>query len=165
MREKAFAASLQTPSMREEYRYSTCKRITKRLAYRRNDKANLEIVEESPEEETTAPAVSSMNKDMAPLEQKVLQGPETLHSAVSSSAVDRIKRNMKYPSSAVMARGPTVRDGPLDEYNYPPKPTQKPVERHQSCTICTMPLSLLTLTDSVWEYATISLDWLKWKLF
>lgn len=137
----------------------------KRLAYRRNDKDDLETIEERPEEEITALAVSSMNKEMAPREERVAQGTETLHSAVSPSAVDCIKRITRYPSSTIITRGSTVRDGQLDEYDYPSKPRQKIVERHQSCTICAMPLNLPTLTDSAWEYATLSLYWLIWKLF
>lgn len=128
----------------------------KKLAYRRNNKDELETIEERPEEHITTPAVSPMNKNMTPKEEKVAQGPETLHSAISPSPVDRIKRNTRYPSSTVITRGSTVLDGQLNEYDYSPKPRQKTNERHQSCAVCAMPLNLLTLTESAWEYVTIS---------
>lgn len=137
----------------------------KRLACRRNDKDDLDIPEESPEGETTAPAMPSMNEDLAPMDTKAAQGPETLHSGISPSAVGRIKRHTRYPSSTIITRGSTVQDGQLDEYDYPPKPTQKMGERRQSCAICAMPLNLETLTDSAWEYAIIPLHKLIWQIF
>lgn len=99
------------------------------------------------------------------MDEKAAQDPETLHYAVSPSAVDRIKRHTGYPSSTIITRGSTIQDGQLDEYDYPPKPTQKIGERRQSCAICAMPLNLETLTDSAWEYAAIPLYKLIWQTF
>lgn len=134
------------------------------LAYQGSDKNNLWAIDERPEEEITAPAVASVNKDMAPIEEMIAQDPKTFRFMVSAAAVDRIKQNTRYPSTTATTMGSTVRDGQLNEYDYPPKPRRNTVERHHSCTICAMPLDLLALTDSAWEYATIPLYQL-WEMF
>ncbi|RYO96852.1 hypothetical protein DL765_011425 [Monosporascus sp. GIB2] len=125
----------------------------KKLAYRRNDRDDLEILEneeERPKEQVNAPVVS-FNKDMGPKKQKVTQGPETLPSVVSPSAIVRINRTKRNPSSTVISSGSAVRDGQCNEYDYPPQPRQKDGKRYQSCAICAMPLEPLTLTKRAWN--------------
>ncbi|KAL6886897.1 hypothetical protein GGI43DRAFT_431693 [Trichoderma evansii] len=107
--------------------------------------------QERPEEEIIAPAVPSLEKDMVVIkEDKVSRGPDTLPSVVSPSAVDRIKRATRYPSSTVISRGSAVGNGRLNEYDYPPQPKQKDGEKYQPCAICSMPLELPTLTMRDW---------------
>ncbi|EHK48575.1 hypothetical protein TRIATDRAFT_305383 [Trichoderma atroviride IMI 206040] len=123
----------------------------KELAYRHNGKDNLKTIEEMPEEQINAAAVSSINKDMAPKEEMVAQEPETRHPTVASSAMGRIKRDTTYPPSTITTRGSIIRDIQQVKYDFPHKPRQENVETHQSCTICAMPLNLPTLTDRTWE--------------
>ncbi|RYP46072.1 hypothetical protein DL768_007664 [Monosporascus sp. mg162] len=125
----------------------------KKLAYRRNDRDDLEILEneeERPKEQVNAPVVS-FNKDMGPKKQKATRGPETLPSVVSPSAIVRINRTKRNPSSTVISSGSAVQDGQRNEYDYPPQPRQKDGKRYQSCAICAMPLEPLTLTKRAWN--------------
>jgi len=126
----------------------------KKLAYRRDDRDDLEILEkeeEKPKEQAKAPVVSS-NKDTGPKKQKATRAPETLPSIVSPSAIVRINRTRRNPSSTVISSGSAVQDGQPDESYYPPQPRQRDGKRYQSCAICAMPLEPLTLKKRAWKY-------------
>ncbi|KAJ2988255.1 hypothetical protein NUW58_g4076 [Xylaria curta] len=125
----------------------------KKLAYRRNDRDDLEILEneeERPKEQVNEPVVS-LNKDTSPKKQKATRGPETLPSVVSPCAIVRINRTKRNPSSTVISSSSSVRDGQRNEYDYPPQPRQKDGKRYQSCAICAMPLEPQTLTKRAWN--------------
>ncbi|KAI1317244.1 hypothetical protein F5Y16DRAFT_392874 [Xylariaceae sp. FL0255] len=124
----------------------------KKLAYRRNDDGDLEILEdeERPKEQVNAPVVP-INKDTGSEKQKTTPAPETLPSVVSPSAIVRINRTKRNPSSTVMSSGSTVRDGQRNDYDYPPQPGQKDGKRYQACGICAMPLETQTLTKRAWN--------------
>lgn len=127
----------------------------RKLAYRRNDQDDLQVLEneiERPQEQVKVPVVP-LNKDTDPKKQ-VTQGPETLPSVVSPSALLRINRNSN-PSSTLISSGSTVRDSQRNEYGYPPQPRQKDGKRYQSCAICAMPLE--PLTKRAWEYVLVFL--------
>ncbi|PON20791.1 hypothetical protein TGAM01_v210299 [Trichoderma gamsii] len=125
----------------------------KKLAYHRKDTDDLEVTGGEHEERITAPAVSHLKKDMVPKrhERKVARGPETLHSAVSPSAVERIKQTTRYPSSTIISRGSTIQDAQLNEYDNPPKPKQRDRNRSQPCAICAEPLNPHSLTTLAWS--------------
>jgi hypothetical protein len=127
----------------------------KKLAYRRETQHDSKEPndEDGSKEGVNAPAVASI-EDMASKKQKAIQGPETLPSIVSPSAIVRLNRTKRNPSSTVISKGSTVRDGQGNEYDYPPRPKQKDGKRYQSCTICATPLEVLTLTKHVWKYAS-----------
>jgi hypothetical protein len=131
------------------------KEHNEKLAYRRNDRDSLESLEneeeeEKPKEQANAP-VLSFNMDTGP-KQKATRGPDTLPSVVSPSAIVRLNRTRRNPSSTVISSGSAVRDGQRNEYDYPPQPRQKDGKRYQPCAICAMPLEPLTLTERAWKY-------------
>jgi hypothetical protein len=145
-----------------QYKLEQNKSVAYRLACRQSSgQDSLDIMEERPEEEVTAPTVTSVTKDVAPTEKKLTQGLETLHSAVPSFAVDGIDQNKTSISTTVIIRGSAVRSDWVNDFDYPLKPRQKATESHQPCTVCATPLDLSTLTDYVWEYLTVSLYWLR----
>jgi hypothetical protein len=127
----------------------------KKLAYQRENQDDSEEPtndEDGPKEEVSAPVVSI--EDVASKKQKAIQGPETLPSVVSPSAIVRLNRTKRNPSSTIISRGSAVRDGQGNEYDYPPQPKQKDGKRYQSCTICATPLEVQTLTKHAWKYAS-----------
>jgi len=126
----------------------------KKLAYRRENQDDLKRPandEDRPKEEANAPVVPM--EEVASKKQKPIQNLETLPSTVSHSAIVRLNRMKRTPSSTIISRGSTVRDGEGNEYNYPPQPKQKGGNKYQSCTICAVPLEVSTLTRYAWKYA------------
>ena len=131
----------------------------KKLAYQRENQEDAkELVnnEGKPEEELDAQAVPI--GDVASRKRKASQGPETLPSMVSSSAIVRLNRTRRIPTSTIISKGSTVQDSQGNDYDYPPWPKEKHGKRYQSCTICAMPLDVLTLTKRAWEYVFAFLD-------
>ena len=127
------------------------KEHNEKLAYRRSDEVDMgsrETKEEAPKKQEKA-SVLSFNKDTGP---QITRGPETLPSVVSPSAIARIDRTRRNPSSTVVSSGSAVRDDQPNEYNYPPQPRQKDGQRYQPCAICAMPLETLNLTKRAWTY-------------
>jgi hypothetical protein len=126
----------------------------KKLAYQRENQDDSEEPtddKDMPNEEVSAPVAST--EDVASQKQKATQGPETIPSVVSPSAIARINRMKRNPSSTIISRGSTPQDDQRNEYEYPSQPKQKDGKRYQSCTICATPLELLTLTKHAWKYA------------
>ncbi|KAK4443845.1 hypothetical protein QBC34DRAFT_198771 [Podospora aff. communis PSN243] len=128
------------------------KEHNEKLAYRRSDevdKRDGETKEETPKEQETAP-VLLFKKDTSPRPQ-IARGPETLPSLVSPSAIARIDRTRRNPSSTVVSSGSAVRDDQPDQDDYPAQPKRKDGQRYQPCVICAMPLQTLNLTKRAWN--------------
>ncbi|KAI9684270.1 MAG: hypothetical protein M1822_005743 [Bathelium mastoideum] len=123
-----------------------------KLAYQRESQDGSEKPtndNDMPEEMISALVVSA--EDVISQKQRTIQGPETIPSVVSPSAISRIKQMKGNPSSTIISRGPTLQDGQRNEYEYPPQPMQEDGKKYQRCSICAAPLEVSKLTKGAWN--------------
>ncbi|KAF9891460.1 hypothetical protein FE257_003926 [Aspergillus nanangensis] len=141
-------ASIYTRGISLQY----LQRHNQKLAHRRHDDGS--VGDEDMEAGVGSGQGDSEGKFKIPDSQSTKHNipvPETSPSAISPSAVVRLKNLKTKPSRSLISKESAIRDSQDDPFQYPPKPQRQYTSKYTPCTLCSEPLETSMLTDARWR--------------